>query len=132
MKKLALSILFVMACSAAMFAAGPILATATIPFDFNINGTNLSAGVYEIGSVGNGFLVFRNVNNGALAAIATSSVITKSDGLDLMFRVYGGNYFLGQVSDPSLRYSVPLLKSKSEKLAERRFANRNMLAMRVK
>ena len=71
---------------------------ANIPFDFVVNGHNMSAGEYRVESLGNGgnAIALRGADN-ALALTFACSTGEPATTSKLIFNRYGAEYFLAQV-----------------------------------
>jgi hypothetical protein len=86
----------------AAFIAAPAFAEPQfkVPFDFEVNGTQWSAGTYEVNLLSSGFARIRNLDThqGQFVIGNPDQSLTK-DGLgSLKFNKYGDRYFLSQIS----------------------------------
>ena len=97
---------------------------ADIPFDFMVNGKQLSAGEYHIQSGAiQGVIVLRNADtNNSAAAQAQSTEYRAGSEPRLVFRKYGSQYFLAKVVSDSTTIELP--KTKAERNAAKSEANR--------
>jgi hypothetical protein len=122
MKNLTAIALFV---AAGFVTAGSALAqdhkvTATVPFNFTVNGRTLPAGNYTIGNDANSprVLTISDRKDGvAIMAITIPDAGYAADN-KLVFHRYGNQYFLSQVRTSTSNMSCHLATSKQEKWAK--------------
>jgi hypothetical protein len=122
MKNLTAVALFV---AAGFVTAGSALAqdhkvTATIPFNFTVDGSKLPAGNYIVGSDVNSprMLTISDRQKGVSAMVITVRDTDASDaGNMLIFHHYGNQYFLSEVRTTNASMSCHLATSKQEKRA---------------
>ncbi|WP_158945040.1 hypothetical protein [Granulicella sp. S190] len=122
MKNLTAVALFV---AAGFVTAGSALAqdhkvTATIPFNFTVNGNSLPAGSYTVGSDINSprILTLSDRAKGVSAMVITVADADASDGGNkLVFHRYGNQYFLSEVRTANASMNCHLPTSKQEKNA---------------
>ena len=97
---------------------------ANIPFDFMVNGKQLSAGSYDIQTgVIQGVIVLSSwETKKSAAAQAHTTVIRAGSEPVLVFRKYGSQYFLAKVVSGSTAMELP--KTKSERNAAKSESNR--------
>jgi len=77
------------------------IATATVPFDFTVGQTQLSAGTYEISTLAHAAgIEIRNIKAAKSVLSVVRSEHSRNDDsrTKLMFNRYGDKYFLSQVS----------------------------------
>lgn len=76
------------------------IAKLTVPFDFTVGQTQMSAGTYEISSLGHGAIVIRDTKAAAsvLSIVNTEPSRNNDSGTKLLFNRYGDKYFLSDVS----------------------------------
>lgn len=129
MKALSVGIMLVMLLSISAIAQTPVLGKVNVPFAFTVNGQPLGSGVYEVRNIGHGQYQIRNVENNSGVMIVTHSTISRSEGIRLIFRAYGDEYFLGEISDAALRLSASFSKSRAESVAAERYKDRTMVAL---
>jgi hypothetical protein len=123
MKNIAAIALFV---AAGFITAGSAMAqdhkvTATVPFDFSVDGTSLPAGHYTIGSDANTphILTIRDWDKGVkvMAITLTDESNSKYDN-KLVFHRYGNRYFLREIHANGASMNCRLVPSKQEKSAK--------------
>ena len=97
-----------------------------IPFEFSVGDSKLPAGDYSIGralsSSGDTVLLISNVKHSDSAFPLTNSAqsLDPKDVNTLVFHRYGDQYFLYQVWPAGGTYGRELVKSRSEREAQRR------------
>ena len=97
-----------------------------IPFDFNVGDSKLPAGEYSIGralpSSGDTVLLISNVNHTESVFPLTNSAqsLKSKDADTLVFHRYGDQYFLFQVWPAGATYGRAIVKSRSEREAQRK------------
>lgn len=97
-----------------------------IPFEFSVGDSKLPAGEYSIGramsSSGDSVLLISNVNHSDSVFPLTNSAqsLDPKDVNTLVFHRYGEQYFLYQVWPAGGTYGRELVKSRSEREAQRR------------
>jgi len=77
------------------------IATATVPFDFTVGQTQLSAGTYEISTVAHAAgIEIRNTKaaKSVLSVVRSEHSRNNDSRTKLVFNRYGNRYFLSQVS----------------------------------
>jgi hypothetical protein len=77
------------------------IATATVPFDFTVGQTQLSAGTYEISTLAHAAgIEIRNIKaaKSVLSVVCSEHSRNDDSRTKLMFNRYGDKYFLSQVS----------------------------------
>ena len=98
----------------------------TIPFDFNVGDSKLPAGEYSIGraqpSSGDTVLLISSVNDNESVFPLTNSAqsLDPKDADTLVFHRYGEQYFLFQVWPAGGTYGRVMVKSRSEREAQRK------------
>jgi hypothetical protein len=122
MKNLTAIALFV---AAGIATAGSALAqdhkvTATVPFNFTVNGRTLPAGNYILGSEVNSprMLTIVDRQKGVVAMAVTVPDTKASADNKLVFHRYGDQYFLSEIRTTNATMTCHLLTSKQEKWAE--------------
>ena len=100
---------------------------ANIPFDFVVGDKTLAAGEYTIGTVTSSSsdgIVVRSANGNQSAIRLTSTVQANApkNRATLTFQRYGDSYFLAQVWTPGSAEGREMVKSKTERAAEREMA----------
>jgi hypothetical protein len=121
MKNLTAIALFV---AAGIATAGSALAqdhkvTATVPFNFTVNGRTLPAGNYTIGNESNSPRMLTIVDREKGVALMAITVPDYSSSADnkLVFHHYGNQYFLSEIRTANSSMSCHLTTSKQEKRA---------------
>jgi hypothetical protein len=101
------------------------IAKVTVPFDFTVGQTQMSAGAYEI-SAGHGVVVIRDTKAAAtvMSIVNTEPSRNSDSSSKLVFNRYGDKYFLSQVSRAFSGGVMHLPTSKLEK--EVRIASSNV------
>lgn len=76
------------------------IARVTVPFDFTVGQTQMSAGTYEINPIAHDAIVVRDTKEAksALSVIRSERSRNGDSGTKLVFNRYGDKYFLSQVS----------------------------------
>lgn len=99
---------------------------ADIPFDFVVGDKTLAAGEYSVRQITSGpeGLLVRGLNGGQSIVRLTNAVPTNKamPKTSLTFRRYGNTYYLAQVWIAGSSEGREMLKSKSERAAERELA----------
>ena len=100
---------------------------ANIPFDFNVGDKTLSAGKYVVSTITSssdtGILVrSRDGRHSAMRLTNGVQARAPKNRAMLTFHRYGGSYFLAQIWTPGSADGREILKSKSERAAERELA----------
>jgi hypothetical protein len=93
---------------------------ATIPFSFTVNGTQLPAGNYTLGSnvSSPSILSIRERSQRVHAMVLTMPSATESRKANqLVFHKYGNQYFLSEIRSDESAINVKLSTSKQEKKA---------------
>ena len=88
-----------------------------IPFEFQVGGTVLPPGLYEVWRTGSGGAVSISDKMGHSAFVITDGIQRarrQIDGSELVFNVYGNRYFLGEVRWSGYPTARLLPKSKVE------------------
>ncbi|MBB5316135.1 hypothetical protein [Tunturibacter empetritectus] len=121
MKNLTAIALFV---AAGIATAGSALAqdhkvTATVPFNFTVNGRTLPAGNYTIGNESNTPRILSISDREKGIAVMATTVPDNSVSADnkLVFHHYGNQYFLSEIRTANSSMSCHLTTSKQEKWA---------------
>jgi hypothetical protein len=94
---------------------------ATIPFNFTVNGSQLPAGNYTLGSdvTNPRILKIRERTQHAHAMVLTMPSTTETQKANvLVFHKYGNQYFLREVRSAESAINVQLATSKQEKRAK--------------
>jgi len=122
MKNLTAIALFV---AAGIVTAGSALAqdhkvTATVPFNFTVNGRTLPAGNYTIGTDVNSPYILRisDRQKGVNAMAVTIPDSSASADNKLVFHRYGSQYFLSEIRTANESMTCHLPTSKQEKWAK--------------
>ena len=122
MKNLTAIALFV---AAGLATAGSALAqdhkvTATVPFNFTVNGRTLPAGQYTIGNDSTSPRTVTISDRQAGVAVMAITIPDSSTSADnkLVFHRYGNQYFLSQIRTANDSMSCHLTTSKQEKWAK--------------
>jgi hypothetical protein len=102
------------------------IARVTVPFDFTVGQTQMSAGTYEINPLAHDAIVVRDTKEAksALSVVRSERSRNGDSGTKLVFNRYGDKYFLSQVSCGFGGGVKRLPTSKLEK--EVRIANSNV------
>src|SRR4029077_18056243 len=102
------------------------IARVTVPFDFTVGQTQMSAGTYEINPLDHDAIVIRDTKaaRSALSIVRSERSRNSDSGTKLVFNRYGDKYFLSQVSRGVGGGVRRLPTSKLEK--EVRIAKRNV------
>jgi hypothetical protein len=76
------------------------IARVTVPFDFTVGQTQMSAGTYEINPLAHDAIVVRDTKEAksALSVVRSERSRNGDSGTKLVFNRYGDKYFLSQVS----------------------------------
>ena len=122
MKHLTAIVLFI---AATFITAGKAIAQdyavrATIPFNFTVNGSQLPAGNYTLGSdITNPRIVkiSDRTQHVHVMALAMPSADEKRKANQLVFHKYGNQYFLCEIRSQESEINVQLATSKQEKRA---------------
>ena len=90
---------------------------ATIPFDFNVGQTKMTAGAYTVRSIAPGTIQLVRDDFKASAIVITHGVQASKapEGAKLVFNRYGDSYFLSQVWNAGNPLGKQLPKSRPEK-----------------
>jgi len=101
-------------------------ARVTVPFDFTVGQTQMSAGTYDINPLAHEAIVVRNTKEArsALSIVRSERSRNSDSGTKLVFNRYGDKYFLSQVSRGFGGSVMQLPPSKLEK--ELRIASSNV------
>ena len=101
------------------------IARVTVPFDFTVGQTQMSAGTYDINPLGDA-IVIRDTKaaKSALSMVRSERSRNSNSGTKLVFNRYGDKYFLSQVSRGFGGSVMQLPPSKLEK--ELRIASSNV------
>ncbi len=96
-----------------LMAQAPI--HATVPFDFTVGSKSLAAGNYRVAMVASGALSIRNADtkSGVIVLAQGGSDRAPAGKVHLIFKRYGNQYFLSQVSRSDEGWEV--LRSRDEK-----------------
>ena len=102
------------------------IARVTVPFDFTVGQTQMSAGTYEINPLARDAIVIRDTKaaKSALSMVRSERSRNSDSGTKLVFNRYGDKYFLSQVSRGFGGGVMRLPTSKLER--EVRIANSNV------
>jgi hypothetical protein len=102
------------------------IARVTVPFDFTVGQTQMSAGAYEINPLAHDAIVIRDSKaaKSALSIVRSERSRNSDSGTKLVFNRYGDKYFLSQVSRGFGGGVMQIPTSKLEK--EVRIANTNV------
>ena len=75
------------------------IARVTVPFDFTVGQTQMSAGTYEINPLAHDAIVVRDTKEAksALSVVRSERSRNGDSGTKLVFNRYGDKYFLSQV-----------------------------------
>jgi len=75
-------------------------ARVTVPFDFTVGQTQMSAGTYDINPLAHEAIVVRNTKEArsALSIVRSERSRNSDSGTKLVFNRYGDKYFLSQIS----------------------------------
>jgi hypothetical protein len=122
MKSLTAIALFI---AAAFITAGKAIAQdyavrATIPFNFTVNGRELPAGNYTLGSDVTSPHILKisdRTQHVHILAMAEPSADQKQKANQLVFHKYGNQYFLSEIRSEESAINVQLATSKQEKRA---------------
>jgi hypothetical protein len=122
MKHLTAIVLFI---AATFITAGKAIAQdyavrATIPFNFTVNGSELPAGNYTLGSdvISPRILRIRDLTQHVHVMVMTlPSADEKQKANQLVFHKYGNQYFLSEIRSQESSINVELATSKQEKKA---------------
>jgi len=93
---------------------------ATIPFNFTVNGSQLPAGNYTLGSDITNPLVLKiwdRTQHVHIMVLAMPSADEKRKANQLVFHKYGDQYFLSEIRSQESAINVQLVTSKQEKKA---------------
>ena len=92
---------------------------ATIPFDFIVNNTTVSAGTYTISSASTDHVVIRISDQKDVHLLSAALPDRGSSGKDsvLVFHKYGNQYFLSQIRSETASMNLRLPVWKAEKRA---------------
>ncbi len=91
---------------------------ATVPFDFTVGGRLLPSGTYTITPVMSRVIEIQDRNEHVSIFTPTTDDSKKSQGNGkLVFKRYGGQYFLSEILCEPASLNVRLISSKSEKRA---------------
>jgi len=92
------------------------LATATIPFDFTVGQTKMTAGAYTVRSIVPGAIQVVRDDSKASVFVITNGVQASQapKGTSLVFNRYGDSYFLAQLWIAGNQLGKQLPKSKPE------------------
>ena len=96
---------------------------ATIPFNFNVSGNWVPAGTYTIASDSGSGVVLRLASREQKVSMYALGLTDASDPerkAELVFHVYGDQYFLSEIHYPRSSTEVRLPMSKTEKNARKR------------
>jgi hypothetical protein len=76
------------------------IARVTVPFDFTVGQTQMSAGTYEVSPLAHGAIVIRDSKaaKSVLSVVRSERTRGSDSGATLLFNKYGDKYFLSQVS----------------------------------
>lgn len=88
-----------------------------VPFDFNVNGTELRQGTYDISQAWNvnpKVLFVRNVDTNRKAVVVQTSFGDSDGHARLLFRRFGDEYFLTAVAMRDHEYDVLVSRIKSQ------------------
>ena len=93
------------------------IAKATIPFDFSVGGTKMTAGAYTVRSVVPGTVQLSRDDSKSSAIVITFGVQAQKppQGASLVFNRYGNAYFLSQVWGAGNSLGKQLQQSKPER-----------------
>ena len=122
MKHITAIVLFI---AAAFITAGKAIAQdyavqATIPFNFTVNGSQLPAGNYTLGSDVTNPRILKisdRTQHVHVMALAMPSADEKRKANQLVFHKYGNQYFLCEIRSQESAINVQLATSKQEKRA---------------
>jgi hypothetical protein len=93
-----------------------------VPFAFNCGSQHFGAGTYRITMTETNFLIVSNQEQSGSLVFESDSQPGGSDAGYLVFRKYGNRYFLGEYHPASGQISARILRSKTERRAERDYA----------
>lgn len=119
------------------FVAGPIFAEgplkATIPFDFTVGGTRMTAGEYTIALDKPGTAWIIREDRRASCGVVTMGVSARQmpESGKLVFHNYRGTFFLSQIWSPGNTYGRELHKSKLELEVARNAGAAQLASVRV-
>ena len=76
------------------------IARVTVPFDFTVGQTQMSAGTYEINPLAHGAIVIRDTKaaKSALSVVRSEQSRDSDSTTKLVFNRYGDKYFLSHIS----------------------------------
>ena len=96
------------------------IATASVPFAFTVENTEMSAGSYVITSVSDSAIavINRSKGTGVISLFHSEQPRNNNDTTKLVFHRYGGTYFLSQVVRGSGETVIQLPVSKRENEAQ--------------
>lgn len=114
--------MFAMLSSLTLLTAGAALAQngrtmkAAIPFEFRAGEKALPAGQYDVRvDVSSGIVSIQNIRGGVMVTSSAISTSMKQDTGKLVFKRYGGTYFLSAVCGPEKELGRRLKAPKAEK-----------------
>lgn len=97
--------------------------SADIPFAFELSGTKLERGEYQLkplGGLSYGEVSAIRGTGGAFVIFATSTPVTKGDDQAwLTFNRYGDRYFLSEIRHPNMQYVVSKSRQERELVTSR-------------
>lgn len=117
MKRVALLtfILLSATCLAPVAAAQQsAVARVHIPFTFNAHNQTLDAGTYDLSRIGAHTIRFQNVKTERGVTLLSPQEVVTRDSVNLVFRVYGKNYFMSEVNAPTFRIALPTTREERE------------------
>ena len=120
-----------------LFVAGPIFAEsplkATIPFDFTVAGTRMTAGEYTIALDKPGTVWIIRDDRRASCGVVTMGVSARQvpEAGKLVFHNYRGTFFLSQIWSPGNEYGRQLHKSRLEREVARNAGAAQLASVRV-
>jgi hypothetical protein len=84
---------------------------ATVPFNFSVGHEQLPSGTYTLSQDQWGLVTLKSLDRRVNVIITTTNEPCSMSGDKLVFRRYGGHYFLGKVSTSVLSAHFPVSKS---------------------
>ena len=105
---------------------------AHVPFSFSVGGKQLPAGDYNLTQLAESYWGIQNEAGGgsALTIVSTDNVSATIDRGKLVFKQYGRQYFLHQISREGITVSVPRSKLERELAQNGVISNRVTVAAR--
>ncbi len=123
MRTLAVALMALLAAGVANAQVGGSAMTAEIPFVFEMSGTSLPAGEYNVTfSNGGSYIVVKEVDSKSAALAIAISLYPKdmsAENVKLVFNRYNDRYFLSQIWHPALVRELPKSKQERELVTSR-------------